>query len=291
MANPFLSSFLSSPRFSTMLSNGLLPLYILLHHFALPLLASIPGSLALFLDSSCYQASIINPSVNVPVDTCLVTPGAEGIAIETLPPCTSGNATLILYKDTSCANQDTSGIQFSLEKCSFDGGGVPAVLFACNQAAKGAIATAISTVSAGSSSLPITVNTPVPTSPGGTAEQTTPASNGASTTSTTASSTTASNSSQTNTKSGGNGSGSAGSGLSQKGQIALGIVLPVATIVVALLTWWFPCRKRRRRHGQADQYNLVQSPSHGLARPIALPGENHQGPRFLGVQGYEGRPR
>ncbi|KAK3176911.1 hypothetical protein OEA41_008237 [Lepraria neglecta] len=236
----------------------LLPLYILLHHLPVRSLASAPGTLALFLDDICSQASIINPSVHVPINTCLVTPGALGIAVEALPPCTSGDATLIIYQDTSCANPVGSNIQY--ENCYFDGSGVPAVLFACSEAAGGATATATSTVSAGSSSMPVAGDTPATTSSGGTPEQTTPSSNGATTTSTPPSSST----SQSSTNSGGDGSGGTGSGLSHKGEIALGVGLPVGSIVVALLAWWFPCKKKRR-HDQADQYNLMPNPSQRFA--------------------------
>ncbi|MCJ1461201.1 hypothetical protein MMC28_011583 [Mycoblastus sanguinarius] len=224
----------------------LLPLYILLHHLPLRSIASNPGTLALFLDEECSQASTINQSVNVTVDTCLVTPGALGIAVETLPPCASGDATLIIYRDTSCTNPLDSDIQYN--NCYFDGpNGVPAVLFACTAAARGSAATATSTVFAGLSSMPVAVDTPTTTSSGGTPDQTTPSSNSATTTSTPPSDSTSPNSSQTNTNGGGgDGSGTgSGSGLSEKGQIALGVGLPVGSIVVALLAWWFPCKKRR----------------------------------------------
>ncbi|CAD6576531.1 MAG: hypothetical protein ASARMPREDX12_007919 [Alectoria sarmentosa] len=219
-----------------MATKFLLPLCILLHRLPLRSLASAPGKLAFFLDEECIQASIINPSVNVNVNTCLVTPGALGIAVETLPPCITGSATLIMYQDTSCANPVGGDLQY--DNCYFDGpDGVPAVLFACDQVAGGATATATSTVSAGSSSIPVAAGTPTtPLSGGSTPEQTTTSSDSATTTS----NSTSANSSQAN-----NNSDVTGSGLSQKGQIALGVGLPVGSIVVALLAWWFPCKKRR----------------------------------------------
>ncbi len=274
-----------------MFSNYLLRLYILLLHLPHPLLASTPGTLALFIDVVCGQASIINPTVNLPVDTCLVTPGASGIAVETLPPCTIGNATLILYRDKSCAKQDTSGIKFDQENCYFDGPNVPAVMFACKQDAKGTVATATTTASAGSSILPVAPGSPATPSPGGPTDQATPTSNGASTTSTTNPSPIASNSSPTKTPSADGSSGGSGSGLSQKEQIIVGIVVPVAAIVVALLAWWFPCMQRKRRHDQAEQHQMMHSPPHGFVLPAASAGENpDQGPRSLGWHGYEGRP-
>lgn len=251
----------------------LLPFYILLHHLPVRSFASAPGTLALFLDEECSQASVINPSVHVPIDTCLVTPGALGIAVETLPPCTSGDATLIIYDDTSCANPVGGDLQY--ENCYFDGPiGVPAVLFACNKAAGGATATATSTVSAGSSSMPVAGGAPATTSSGGTPEQTTPSSRGATTTSTPPSSST----SQSSTNSSGDGSGGSGSGsgLSQEGQIALGVGLPVGSIVVALLAWWFPCKKKKRGHEQDDQYKLMPNPSQRFA-PMS-PGDAYFGP-------------
>ena len=214
----------------------LLLVYLLFHHLPPLCLASAPGTLAFFLDEECMQASIINPSVHVPADTCLVTPGALGIAVQTFPPCPSGNTTVQMYRDTSCANPVNMDLQY--DNCYFNGpNGVTAIVFAC----KGEAVSATSTAAVGSSTIPVATDSPSTPSSGATTEQTAPTSNSATTTSTSPSSSTSPNTSQTGTN-----SGSTGSGLSQKSQIIIGVVIPVGAIVVALLAWWFPCRSGGR---------------------------------------------
>ena len=218
--------------------NFLLLVYLLFHHLPLPSLASAPGTLAFFLDEECIQASIINPSVHVPAETCLVTPGALGIAVQTFPPCPSGNTTVQMYHDTSCANPVNMDLQY--DNCYFNGpNGVTAIVFAC----KGEAVSATSTAAAGSSTIPVAVDSPSTPSSGATTEQTAPASNGATATSTSppSSTSTSPNTSQTSTSTGGT-----GSGLSQRTQIIIGVVIPVIAIVVAFLAWWFPRRSGRK---------------------------------------------
>ncbi|KAL9610829.1 MAG: hypothetical protein Q9167_004498 [Letrouitia subvulpina] len=218
-------------------------LSLLLYYLPLGSFASASGSLALFLDEICQEASILNPSVNVPLNTCLVTPGAEGIAIKKLPPCDDGSdAELVLFQDTSCANRDNADPDmFKYENCYFDGpNGIDAVLFACGKGAGGEVATSTTTVYA--SRLPIAQET------GGTGDmpaQSAPLQNTAGSTSTPSSPSSPSNAptpSPSNKNDNNQGSGS--SGLSRTAQIALGVALPVAAVVVALLAWWFPCHGR-----------------------------------------------
>ena len=107
----------------------------------------------LLLDEECMQASNINPSVHVPANTCLVTPGALGIAVQTFPPCPSGNTTVQMYHDTSCANPVYMYIQY--HNCYFNGAnGVTAIVFAC----KGEAVSATSTAAAGPSTIPVVVD-------------------------------------------------------------------------------------------------------------------------------------
>ena len=219
--------------------NFFLLLTLVFYQFPSLSFADAPGSLALFLDEECQEASIINPSVKLPVDTCLVNSGALGVAVQSLPPCASGNAAFVMYHDTSCTNQIQLDLQYN--NCYFDGPiGIPAIMFVCSAVAGGTLATTTSTVTAGSTTIPIAANTPN-SSPGGSSEQSTPSSNGATATSTSPASHTSSNSSPTSTSSSGSGSGS---GLSQSTQIALGVALPIGGILVALLAWWFPCGRR-----------------------------------------------
>ena len=222
----------------------LLSLHLL--YCCLPLFAraSPSGTIALFLDFVCEQASIINPTVDLAANVCLVTDGATGVAVEVLPPCASGEATLQLYQDTSCANQIDANIDY--ENCY-----VPpaAVLFACTAVAKGSRATATSTVSAGSSSMAIATGDPAsPTgsSPGDSNPLNTPSTNEAAATSSTTSNPTSTAPTTTDVK---KASAAGSGGLSQSSQIGLGVGLPVGSIVVALLAWLCPCtRKVVRRH-------------------------------------------
>lgn len=268
-----------------------LPLYVILYHIAISSLASSSGKLALFLDGDCFQASTINPTISLAVDTCLVIPGADSVSVEILPACASGDATIITYVDTSCANVQES-YEFNSD-CYYNFGLVPALIFACDKVAGGAAPTATSTVSAGSSSLPVAAETGT-ISP---SDQTTPASNDAATTPTLSSSSSSSStdSSQSTTNSGSGGSDSTGQGLNHTGQITLGVVLPIATVVIALLAWWFPFRARSQRN-RADEYNMMQHPSQALVpyHPGTSPspgsfGHHHQGSGYFGGQGQAGR--
>lgn len=216
----------------------LLSLHLLYYYLPLVARASASGTLALFLDNVCEQASIINPTVDLAADVCLVTNGATGIAIEELPPCASGEATLQMYHDTSCANQVDADLDFASENCYFY---PSAVLFACTAVVKGSHATATSTVSAGSSSMAIATGSPAsPTggSAGDSTPQNTPSTNEAAPTSSTIS-----NPTTTDVKKASS-TDAAGSGLSQRSQIGLGVGLPVGSIVVALLAWLCPCTRK-----------------------------------------------
>lgn len=138
---PNLLALFSSSVFPTMAQKLILPFYVLFHPFPLHSFASNSGKLALFLDGSCLQASIINPTVDVPIDTCLVTTNVQGIAIELFPPCASGTATFNVYQDTSCANVDSYEPD---DKCYFELEGISAIAFVCNEVAGGGVVTATS---------------------------------------------------------------------------------------------------------------------------------------------------
>lgn len=226
----------------------LLSLHLLSYYLLLSARASAPGTIALFLDELCEQASIINPTVDLAADVCLVTNGAAGVAIEELPPCASGEATLQLYQDTSCANQADTYDFFASDNCYI----VPAaVLFACTAVAKGARATATSTVSAGSSSMAVAAGaaaSPTGGLSGDSTSQNTPFTNDAAATSTTFPNPTSTDSTTTD-RTRASTSSAGGSDLSKGSQIGLGVGLPAGSIVVALLAWLCPCtRKVIRRH-------------------------------------------
>lgn len=230
---------------------------ILLHYLACGSLATASsGILAFFLDQQCQQASIINPTVDLAIATCLVTPGAEGIAVIKTPSCTSGEAaTPILYRDTSCANVERMTIDYEYPNCYFDGpSGVAAIMFTCPRVTGGWLATATSTASAGSSSMAVAVNTPTAGPTALSPTQTSPAPDGAVVSASLAnpSSSASSQANPTNpgTTSDGNENRAGGngeeSGLSTTQQIVIGVACPVGAIVVALLAWWFPCGGRHK---------------------------------------------
>lgn len=219
------------------------------------------GQIAQFLDIICEEKSPVNPTVSLPLDTCLVTSGALGVVPERLPTCLTGNgnATLQLYRDQSCAIPETSSV-FVRDNC-FDSGapGIPAVMFICGSVADGnSDATSTTTVTAGSVLVPVAKATGASTTstPGGLFSQTATGSIGLLTSGTPASS--ASNPSQTNATSTG---GDSSSGLSQHEQIILGIAIPVAALLVALLAWLCPKPwNRRGGEGQQNTYRMLNHP-------------------------------
>lgn len=207
---------------------------------------SAQGQLAQFLDSECGETSPVNPTVSLPLNTCLVTEGAQGVVVQVYPTCTTGNSntTLQVYADKSCARPD-SFVNDDENGCYwFGGAGIPAVMFICGSVADGGShATSTTTVSAGSVLVPVAKATGATTTstPGDSSSQTVADSNGFVTSATAASS--ASNPSQTNVSGTG---GDSSSGLSQHDQIILGIALPAGALLVALLAWQCPKQMRGR---------------------------------------------
>ena len=219
--------------------------------------ASAQGRIAQFLDISCNDKSPINPSVSLPLDTCLVTEGAQGIVVQVYPACPTGNGntTLQIYQDQSCATPGSSDDVEDNQGCywwSGAGSAVPAVMFICGSVADGdSRATSTTTVTAGSVLVPVAKATGATTSlaPGSSVSQTATDSNGLVTSATAVSS--ASNPSQTNAS--GTGSDSS-SGLSQHDQIVLGIVLPAGALLVAVLAWQCP---KQIRGAQQNDYGML----------------------------------
>lgn len=213
------------------------------------------GQIAQFLDFDCEQGSPINPSVSLPLDTCLVTSGAQGVVVQVYPRCLSGNGntTLQLYKDDLCASPDTFN-GFDNDCYWYGGSGIPALMFICGSVADGdSHATSTSTVTAGSVLVPVAKATGATTSStsGGFSSQTAADSNGIVASATPTSP--AANPSQTSASNTGGGSSS---GLSQREQIILGIALPIGSIIVALLAW--QCPKPWNSGGPERQHNDYQ---------------------------------
>jgi len=196
------------------------------------------GKLALYLDFDCKTPSQLQPSVSLPLSTCLAPVGAVSVAIQLLPKCNNGaTASLIMYDDTSCARSSFSKTGSytgwsDINNCfyRFISTSVPAVMFTCEKPANNPQPTSTSTVSASMIAGVATGDVGGPTA----AATSLPG--------------TGSNSLPTNGSDGGGGDslGSAGgsplSGLSTSDRIALGVGLGVGipSIVIALLTWCWP---------------------------------------------------
>ena len=250
---PCLQSLLPSSR--------MLSLYM---HHSLYVFYLIPtilaqGQIAQFLNWQCTQQSLINATVPLNLDTCLVTSGAIGIVPQSVPPCATGSATLQVYKDKSCARPDTDPEDVQ-DNCYNNGNFlIPAVMFICGSVADGnSRPTSTSTVTAGSVLVPVAKATgaTTTTTPSGHSSQTTTDSNGLVTSDTPTSS--ASDPSQTDASSGG---GDLGSGLSHRNQIILGVILPVGSLIIALLTWLCPKPWNRGRDGgHFNDYRMLEYP-------------------------------
>ena len=128
------------------------------------------GTIALFLDRECTEASGTNTSVKVSPNECLVTSGALGVAIQVLPQCDSGRkASFYAFDDSACASSSSSPYDFSF--CVQNGAtGVVAIGAVCAGDPDGFIASTTVTVSASSPTAKIPA-----TATGGSAASTTPA--------------------------------------------------------------------------------------------------------------------
>ena len=205
------------------------------------------GEVALYLDPSCDQVSPLAPTVSLALSTCLVPLAAYGLAIKSYPPCPNGNASLIMYKDTSCSRNDYSPSTGSYS--GFNQGNncfwyfstftIPGVMFSCEDPATNPQATSTTTVTAsavagvapssvaGSSNAPVTTETGAGS--GGAASTSTSASGGSTPTDTNSAAEPSASS-----------QGSSGLALSDKIAIGVGVGVGVPTVVIALLAWCFP---------------------------------------------------
>ncbi|KAI4159462.1 MAG: hypothetical protein L6R39_000364 [Caloplaca ligustica] len=133
------------------------------------------------------------------------------------------------------------------QNCYFNGPlGVKALQFVCKDVAGGSVPTTTTTATFGSSSMPIATGA-VPTPNPGASQPASPSSNGAVTTPNPSSSSQASDGS----------SAGSGSGLSHNTQIALGVGVPIAALLVAFLAWQFP---KNIRHREAEGHAMVRPP-------------------------------
>ncbi|KAL8992593.1 MAG: hypothetical protein Q9169_006980 [Polycauliona sp. 2 TL-2023] len=244
----------------------LLYLHVLLLYFPILATSAGSGSLNVFLDFYCTKSSLLNPKVSVPINTCLVSPNAYGMAVQVLPPCATGKATLNMYWDTSCGSDiDVPDYQIE-DNCYADNSGqhIRAVQFVCPEVEEGTVATSTVTTTFGSTLIPVASGAPSSIDK---AQSSSPSENDAQPTSDTSAS------ADEDTDGGGS-----NSGLSRQAVVGLGVGVPIATLVVALLAWLFPCKKIRQRKKenrltsstsntngmQYSQWNVPNRPIHEL---------------------------
>jgi len=237
----------------TLRSFSLFPLLLLSPVLLRPLAlaaSDVPGKVNLYEDYNCFHASTLNPTVTLPLSTCLVTPGGYGLVIAAYPPCPSSSASLLFYQDASCGVQVKVTTSIGADKCFLLWDGfydARSVMFTCQPAAANpqpsstttAIVSQLAAVATGS--------------PTGNGNSQTTSAVGPEPTNTGTSGTTNSspgNSSGTNNSNPGNStSSSSGSGLSTSDIIALAVGLGVGglTITIMLLAWLFPNFRHRLR--------------------------------------------
>ena len=218
------------------------------------------GQIAQYLDFYCTEKSLVNPNISLDLYTCLITSGAQGVVIQLLPACLMGNATnatLQVYKDQSCAVLDSA--YHNDDNCLATRIGVPSVMFICGSVAGGnSHTTSTTTVTAVSVLVPMAKATgpSTPTTLAAFSSRTTTDSNTLATSVTPASS--APNPSQSDASSNIDNSTS---GLSLHEQILIGIGIPVAAILVTLLTWLCPRPWGwRMDEGPQNTYQLLHYP-------------------------------
>ncbi len=212
-----------------------------------------PGTIKLYDDFDCDHPSTLNPTVTLPLSTCLDTPGGEGLVIAELPPCPQSTATLIYYSNTGCGLQ-TNDVSTSItsDSCFQLAAGTDlynaySVMFSCQPAANNpqpnststavvsglaAVATG-STENDGSGSSTSATSAPTPTS---TQNDSTGSSNSNTNTNT-----------NSNSNSNGATSSRSGSGLDTGDIIALavGLGIGISTIVIMIAAWRFPVFRKK----------------------------------------------
>lgn len=221
------------------------------------------GKLNLYNDYDCIDPSTLNPSVTLPLSTCLVTTGGEGLVIDSLPACPSTTAALIYYQDTACGVQ-TNDVSTDIvaENCFQLAAGVGiynarSVMFSCSPAANNPQPSSTTTAVVSALAAVATGNT-----------DSNGSGSGSSTSSAAGSTPTETNAQKNSTgSSGGSSNGgsdtgtSSGSGLDTGDIIALavGLSMGIPAIVIMTAAWLFPdFRHKLRRSLPAFQRNQVQ---------------------------------
>ena len=186
------------------------------------------------------------------------------LAVQILPPYSTGVATLAIYHDKSCANAVYVADYKIQENCYYDDNEndqIIAVHFVCQEVEGGTVAATITPVTFKSSLIPIASSAPL--SRTGSRPTTTSSTDAVPTEIPTSSSPPTSSSVDSN------GSGQPASATSQKSTIALGVAIPAATVLVALLAWWFLCRKGQEFGGNHHPQTVL--PHYQNSDPTASP--------------------
>lgn len=241
------------------------------------------GKINLYDDYDCNHPSSLNPTVTLPLSTCLVTTGGEGLVIAEFPPCPQSTATLIYYQDTACGvpTTDVSTSIFAQNCFQLAAGtdiyNARAVMFSCQPAANNpqpsstttAVVSALAAVATGStesngsgSSTSAASSTPTDTS----TQKNGTGSSGSNSNGNTSNGST-STSTSTSTSSGSSSGSGSGSGLNTGDIIALvvGLGIGIPTIVIMLAAWLFPdfrYKLRRWLSGGLNQLAFQRNEPH-----------------------------
>ncbi|CAD6569698.1 MAG: hypothetical protein ASARMPREDX12_006345 [Alectoria sarmentosa] len=235
-----------------------------------------PGKLNLYDDFDCDHPSTLKPTVTLPVSTCLITTGGEGLVIDELPACSQGNATLIYYSDTACGVQTTDvSTSIVASSCNQLAAGTDlynanAVMFSCQPAANNPQPSSTTTAVVSALAAVATGSTESNGSGSGSSNPSSTSTAGSAPTDTStlknSTSSGGSNSNDGTSTSANTGSGS-DSGLDTGDKIALavGLGIGIPTILIMLAAWLFPDFRnqlRRRLPSRLDQLAFQRNDAH-----------------------------
>ncbi|MCJ1452048.1 hypothetical protein MMC28_002388, partial [Mycoblastus sanguinarius] len=196
------------------------------------------GKINLYDDYDCNTPSTLNPTVTLPLSTCLVTTGGGGLVIDQTPPCPQGTATLIYYQDPACGLADGTDLY-----------NAKAVMFSCQPAENNPEPSSTSTAVVSALAAVATGSTGSNGSGGGSGSSTS-AAGGSTPTDTSTQQNSTGGSTSTSTSTSNNDSGtSSGSGFDTGDIIALavGLGIGIPTIVIMLATWLMPNFRHKLR--------------------------------------------
>lgn len=220
-----------------------------------------PGTLQFYNDYDCEHPSTLNPTVTLQLSTCLVFTGAEGVVIDTVPPCPQGTAAPIYYSDTACGVQTNNVSPSIFSKGCFslaDGVDIfnaKSMIFSCQPAANNphpsstttAVVSALAAVATGSTG----------SNGGGSGSGSGSASGSGSSTSSASGSSSTGTETQKNSTSGTGSSSQISPGTSSSSRsglttgdiiaLAVGLGIGLPTIVIMILAWRFPSLRDRMR--------------------------------------------